>query len=238
MHMTAYFVGTSGWRYDRWSEQFFPGLPGGGPPRHFSAVEVNTAYHNPLCEPADMRWRASSLPGPRYAFKLPTAAIHQKQPATAQAELGVFWRAVCRLEERLGMVLLQLPPDLPLDLGWLQSVLSAFGDPSRVAVESLAPDWQGEDVRRQLAVSGAAWVGIDSPHHQLTEWVTGPRAYLRLHGRRRWFADEYTPNELEEIGRLAQRMARRGAQEIYIFFNNDISGSAQANALALIQLLR
>jgi uncharacterized protein YecE (DUF72 family) len=240
--MAGYFVGTSGWTYDRWKGDFFPlANPGsirfGRYATRYSAVEVNGSFYHAASDSGDMRWRKQPAPGFRYALKLPKSVTHQKQVSNVESEIAVFWRTVCHLDECLGMILLQLSPDQPMDLGWLHTILKAFGDPSRVAVEFRAPAWQGEDVRRQLELLGAAYVSVDSPHHQLTEWVTGPRAYIRLHGRRRWFADRYTPEELEGICEMAHRMAKLGAQEIYIFFNNTIEGDAQENALALKSML-
>lgn len=235
-------MGTSGWTYDRWKGDFFQlANPGsvwfGRYAGRYSAVEVNGSFYQAASDSGELRWRGQPAPGFRYALKMPKSVMQQRQISTIESEIAVFWRTVCRLESCLGMILLQLAPDQPLDLGWLHTVLKAFGDPSRVAVEFRAPAWQGEDVRRQLELMGSACVSVDSPHHQLTEWVTGPRAYIRLHGRRRWFDDCYTPEELEGICKLAQRMAHSGAQEIYIFFNNTHSGGAQENALVLKHML-
>ena len=235
-------MGTSGWTYDRWNGDFFsranPGsLHFGRYATRYSAVEVSGSFYRAANDSGDMRWQKQPAPGFRYALKLPKTVTHQKQISSVEAEIAVFWRTVCRLDKCLGMILLQLVPDQPMDLGWLHTVLKAFGDPSRVAVEFRDPAWQGEDVRRQLELMGAAHVSFDAPGHQLTDWVTGPRAYIRLHGRRRWFADRYTHEELEGICEMAHHMADLGAQEIYIFFNNTIAGDAQENALALKQLL-
>jgi uncharacterized protein YecE (DUF72 family) len=80
-------------------------------------------------------------------------------------------------------------------------------------------------------------VNVDSPEARLAGWVTGPRAYIRLHGRKRWYTGDYGPDELSEIAALARRMASQGAKEIYIFFNNDVGGFAPRNALALKEKL-
>ena len=240
--MVGYFVGTSGWNYDRWNDDFFPVVDPGstrfrGYVTRYSAVEVNGSFYQPAGDTGDLRWREQAVPGFRYALKIPKIVTQQKQIASVESDIAIFWRTVCRLDDCLGMILLQLAPDQPTDLGWLHTILKAFGDPSRVAVEFRAPPWQSEDVRRQLELLGAAHVCVDSPHHQLTEWVTGPRAYIRLHGRRRWYADRYTPEELEGVCETAHRMAGGGAQEVYIFFNNTIEGDAQENALALKHML-
>jgi uncharacterized protein YecE (DUF72 family) len=40
-----------------------------------------------------------------------------------------------------------------------------------------------------------------------------------------------------EIAKIARDLARRGASEIYIFFNNDYFANACVNAKSLIKLL-
>jgi uncharacterized protein YecE (DUF72 family) len=236
--MVSYFVGTSGWNYDCWKNDFYAAQSAGPHwlsrcAADISAAETNASFYRLISDTAGTRLRQRATAGFRYTLKLPRPVTHQRLLNDIEAEVAVFWRAAALLQDRLGAILMQVSPDLPLDLGWLRTVLQAFADPSRVAVEFRAPTWQGEEVRRQLETVGAAHVCVDSPHTLPSDWVTGKRAYLRLHGRRRWYADSYTLPELDEIGQRVRRMAVRGAEEIYIIFNNDVDGAAQANASAL-----
>jgi uncharacterized protein YecE (DUF72 family) len=240
--MAGYFVGTSGWSYDPWKGNFFPCslLSVSNFNRYasqFSALESSLTLFHGFTDTICFKWRRQAGPDFRYALKIPPAITHQRLIANIESEIGAFWSSVCLLGDRLGAVLLQVSPNQPMDLGWLRAVLQAFGDPTRVAVELRTPTWQNEDVRRQLEAVGAACVNVDSPHNRLNEWVTGRRAYIRLHGRRRWYADSYSDEELVAICQQANRMAAHGAEEIYIFFNNDIGGDAASNALALRQML-
>jgi uncharacterized protein YecE (DUF72 family) len=106
-----------------------------------------------------------------------------------------------------------------------------------MAVEFRAECWKHTPVRTMLDELGAAYVSVDSPRDRPTGWVTGPRAYIRLHGRKRWYASNYEPGELEELASLSRQMAGQGAEEIYIFFNNDLGGYAPRNALSLKEML-
>ncbi len=56
--------------------------------------------------------------------------------------------------------------------------------------------------------------------------LTSDIRYIRLHGRRRWYADSYSAKELEEIAQLAGRLGERGAKKVYVFFNNDFDANA------------
>ena len=88
-----------------------------------------------------------------------------------------------------------------------------------------------------LAETGSVFCTADSPKTGLMDWVTSDTAYIRLHGRKKWYACNYSNKELEEIAALAKKMAKRGAKKIYIFFNNDFKGYAPENALALMEML-
>jgi uncharacterized protein YecE (DUF72 family) len=241
--MARYFVGTSGWNYDSWKNDFYAAQPAGACwlsccAAEFSTAEMDASFYRLLSDSAGTRLRLRAGPGFRYALKIPRAVTHLRQLNEIEAEISLFWHSAQLFKDRLGMLLLQLSPDLRLDPGWLRAVLQAFADPSRVAVEFHVPLWQNEEIRAALEKVGAACVCIDAPHTITASWVTGKCAYLRLLGRRHWYADRYSYAELEEIGRVAQRMAEHGAEEIYIIFSNNIDGADQANAAALKAILQ
>lgn len=71
----------------------------------------------------------------------------------------------------------------------------------------------------------------------LSDILTGDTGYLRLHGRRAWYADRHTEAELRGITDTARRMLQQGAREVYIFFNNDYGAYAPDNAAALSRLV-
>jgi uncharacterized protein YecE (DUF72 family) len=85
---------------------------------------------------------------------------------------------------------------------------------------------------------GAIFCTADSPKTRLSDWVTSDTAYIRLHGRQRWYSHNYSDQELVEIADLATKMTVQGAEKVYIFFNNDFEGYAPQNALALQKILR
>jgi uncharacterized protein YecE (DUF72 family) len=240
--MPVFYVGTSGWTYAHWKGQFYPeklakthwfeyyvGL--------FQSVEINATFYRPFAESTYLKWRNQAPPGFRYVLKAPKQVTHANLLRDVEQELDSFWRSATLLGDRLGGVLLQVAPAMPYDLGRLRAALLAFGDPARVAVEFRAEAWDQPEVRALLEETGSALVSVDSPQTRPGEWVTGKMAYLRCHGRRRWYADNYSDDELAEFAALAQRMAERGAQEIYIFFNNDLGGYAPHNAQTLQKLM-
>ena len=93
--------------------------------------------------------------------------------------------------------------------------------------------WLNDDTYRLLQDFGTRYCNPDSPDLLLGERLTGKYGYLRLHGRRNWYADNYRDYELWEIAEKARSMVAAGAEGVYIFFNNDFEGYAPANAAGL-----
>lgn len=93
--------------------------------------------------------------------------------------------------------------------------------------------WKGEILMR----SGAVFCNIDFPSIRKLDWVTAPVAYIRLHGRTQWYDNSYSVTELQEIQHHITVLREKGANTVYIFFNNDYNGYAPRNALTLKRLL-
>jgi uncharacterized protein YecE (DUF72 family) len=237
-----FFVGTSGWTYDHWKGNFYPAdLPKTRWFDHyaatFSTVEINATFYRTFKDTTYHKWYDKAPPGFTYVLKTPRPITHYRHLEGSDAEIQAFWRSANLLGDKFGLILLQIAPDTPYDLGRLQNALLAFSDPSRVAVEFRHDQWYTGEVRDLLARLGAVFCDADSPRNHLRGWVTSQAAYIRLHGRQRWYAYNYSEDELRDIAQRAKNMAREGASRVYIFFNNDFEGYAPANARLLQKML-
>ena len=173
----------------------------------------------------------------RYVLKAPRLITHRKYLEGAEEEIREFWRSVSLLEDKLGLILLQLAPSTPYDPERLKKALQAFDDPRRVAVEFRHKRWLTGETKDLLQEVGAIFCSADSPKSKLMDWVTSDTAYIRLHGRKHWYDYNYSDAELKEIADLARHMTQEGAQSVYVFFNNDFGGHAVKNAHSLRQIL-
>lgn len=238
----TYFVGTSGWNYLDWRGSFYPhNLPQRRwleyYATNFKTVEVNATFYRKFKDQTYHNWSARTPEGFRFVLKAPRLITHDKHLVDATDEICEFDRAAHLLAEKLGLILLQIAPDTPYDLERLKHALSVFSCPSKVAVEFRQGSWENEETLHLLQGFSTVWVNPDCPGHPLTARLTAEVGYLRLHGRRRWYVDEYTAEELEGIAEIAKGMAERGAKEVYIFFNNTADGGAVRNAWALQEKL-
>ncbi len=237
-----FFIGTSGWVYHHWKGLFYPlELPQTRwfeyYTTHFSSVEINATFYRSFGEQTFVKWREKAPPGFRYVLKAPRVITHRKYLEGVEEDIARFWTSATRLEERLGMILLQIAPGTPYEPARLHRALSAFPEPSKVAVEFRRKEWYSDEILALLRSMGATFCHADSPRTRLHEWLTSTVGYIRLHGRKRWYAYLYSDEELRQIARLAQGMVEAGAQNVYIFFNNDFEGYAPQNALSLKEIL-
>jgi uncharacterized protein YecE (DUF72 family) len=127
---------------------------------------------------------------------------------------------------------------MPYDPLRLRRAIQAFGNPHQVAVEFRSETWYNEEIRHLLQETGAVFCDAESPRFHFTGWVTSATGYMRLHGRQSWYSYHYSDEDLREIVSKARQMKDNGAEQVYIFFNNDYEAYAPANALSLMEFLR
>jgi uncharacterized protein YecE (DUF72 family) len=238
-----FFVGTSGWTYDHWKGRFYPDKLAKKAwfdyyASQFSSVEVNATFYRTFKDQTYHNWRQRAPQGFGYVLKAPQLITHRKYLLDVEENIQAFYHSCLLLESKFEMILLQVAPNTTYDLERMKKALLAFPDPSRVAVEFRREEWLNQDTMSMLRSVGATVCNVDSPQQKLTDHITSNRAYLRLHGRRHWYAYNYSEDELSEIADLARVLTQRGASRVYIFFNNDFEGYAPANALALQGMLR
>jgi uncharacterized protein YecE (DUF72 family) len=237
-----FHVGTSGWTYDDWKGRFYPvGLARSRwfeyYSSQFSTVEVNATFYRTFKDDTYLGWKNKAPKDFRYVLKAPRTITHQKNLIDVQDDIKDFVQSAHLLDDRLGMILLQVAPSTPYDLKRLKQALLAFPDPSIVAVEFRNPEWMSAQTETLLRDLEASFCNADSPIQKLTHILTSKRAYIRLHGRRKWYSDLYRDDELVEIEKVARDLTHCGASEVFVFFNNDYFANACKNARTLIDLL-
>lgn len=240
---SVFFVGTSGWTYEHWKGRFYPqDLPKKAwfdyYAREFQAVEVNATFYRSFTDQTYQNWKQRAPQGFIYVLKAARLITHRKYLLDVDEDIRTFYQSCLLLQDKFGMILLQVAPNTPYDLTRLQGALSAFSDPKSVAVEFRHSEWLNPNTMSLLRSLGATICNVDSPQQRITDNLTSDRAYLRLHGRHRWYVYNYSEAELMEIAELAQNLLQKGAKRVYIFLNNDFKGYAPFNAMRLRDLLK
>jgi uncharacterized protein YecE (DUF72 family) len=230
-------IGTSGWQYGHWRPGFYHGVPArrwlAHYVEHFSTVELNGSFYRLPDRERFERWADALPPGFTMAVKASRYLTHVRRlhdPAEPVARLAEAARG---LGDRLGPILVQLPPNLPLDLDGLDATLSAFPDTMRVAVEPRHPTWWTHAVRGTLERHGAALVEADRRGPVGPGWQTTTWRYVRFHAGRAHPEPCYGERALDS---WAARL--EGAGDVYVYFNNDQRGCAIRDARLLAAAVR
>jgi uncharacterized protein YecE (DUF72 family) len=234
-------IGTSGWYYADWRGNFYPeGLAKAHWFAHytsvFGAVELNsTFYHLPRPE-LFRAWAERAPAGFRYAVKAPRDLTHGTD-ADPQALLQGLAAGARVLGEHLGPILYQLPPSFHRDLDGLRSLLGQLPPELDHVIEFRHASWYTDDVRALLTEKGVGFCIQDMHGSASPWWVTGPTAYVRLHGPGRpKYAGHYGSRHLRQLARALTNL-EPSACAVYVFFNNTIEGAGAEDARALQEML-
>ncbi|MFK3980660.1 DUF72 domain-containing protein [Micromonospora sp. NPDC050397] len=236
-------VGTSGWQYRDWRDRFYPaGLPQRRWLEHFAerfaTVEVNNAFYRLPERDTFAQWRERTPGDFCVAVKMSRYLTHIKRLREPAEPVARFLDRATALGDRLGPVLLQLPPNLRADPGALDRTLALFPTGVRVAVEPRHPSWWTDETREVLRRRGAALCWADRRSRPVTPlWRTADFGYLRLHEGRAHPWPRYGRTALASwLDRIVA--AYGGSDPVYVYFNNDPGGAALVDAVALARIAR
>lgn len=134
----------------------------------FTAVEGNTTFYALPKAETVARWRSQTPAEFRFCFKFPSEITHDRRLRDASAATQRFLALLEPLQDRLGPLLLQLPPSYAaVDLSLLEQYLRALPDGFVYAVELRHPSFfdDGPTERSVLALLrelGVDWVNLDT----------------------------------------------------------------------------
>ncbi|MEO3884674.1 DUF72 domain-containing protein [Nonomuraea sp. B5E05] len=230
-------VGTSGWQYKDWRGVLYPQ---GVPQRlwletyaaEFPTVESNNAFYRLPGPEVFAAWRDRTPPRFVMAVKASRFLTHIKRLAEPDEPVRRLMGAASELKDKLGPILLQLPPTLQVDPGRLDRCLACFPAHVRVAVEPRHDSWWTREVRDILSAWGAALCWADRRGRpQGPFWRTAGWGYVRLHQGRAGIG--YGDAALRT---WAGRVREAGWQDAYVYFNNDLGGAAVRDARRFTRL--
>ena len=237
-----YHVGTAGWSLPRQHRDAFP-EEGTNLERYaglLPAAEINSSFYRPHRPATYERWAASVPAEFRFSVKVPRVITHERKLADVGEPLDAFLAEAGALGDRLGCLLVQLPPSLRFDgevaARFFAALRARHAGP--VALEPRHASWFEPDVEELLVEHAISRVAADPARVPLAAETggSGEVAYVRLHGSPRIYWSDYDAAYLDA---LAERLSALGrtAREVWCIFDNTASGAATGNAVALLDRL-
>lgn len=212
-----------------------------------SAVEINSSFYRPHQPATYARWAASVPQNFRFSIKLPKAITHERRLRNGEGLLADFLAQAGQLGDKLGCLLVQLPPSLRLDV----SVADAFfamvrsGHGGAVVLEPRHASWFGPEgaalmKRHRIGLvkadpapcAGAGWSLSSAGAADLASVDSGI-AYYRLHGSPRIYYSDYGEAYLLALTERLTDDARQ-VDEVWCVFDNTAEGFALVNALDVL----
>jgi uncharacterized protein YecE (DUF72 family) len=232
-------IGCAGWGISSAAAGAFPA--GGSHLERYArvlpAVEINSSFYRPHRPATYARWRDSVPEDFRFAVKMPKAISHEARLRGSEQLLVQFLNEAGCLEEKLGCLLLQLPPRLAFEKAVVADFLGTLRRCTNVplACEPRHLSWFNAEVAALFDRYRVAYVEADPRVGALPRWQT-PLVYLRLHGSPEMYHSAYGGEVLDTLtARLAEYL-RAGIQP-WCVFDNTASGAALPNALELQERL-
>lgn len=235
-------IGTAGWTLPRAHAHLFP-AEGTHLQRCASVlncVEINSSFHRPHQRKTWERWAASTPDDFRFSVKVPKTITHAAQLVNCGGLLVDFLAQARGLGDKLGPLLVQLPPKLAFDEGLAHEFFTTLRElyAGLVAFEPRHASWFTPSVDRLLRGFEVTRVAADPPAGSPAAAHTGGwpgLRYWRLHGAPRTYYSDYDERWLQDFAESLREPSQ--AADTWVIFDNTALGHATGNALRLQELL-
>jgi uncharacterized protein YecE (DUF72 family) len=225
------YLGTSGWSYADWEGTLYPeGLPAGARlaeyAKHYATVEIDSTFYGTPRRSTIEKWREVVPEGFLFAAKFPQEITHEKNLVGCEELAETFVWMMGLLGDRLGPLLLQLPPSFTVEgMGVLEDFLDALPEGVCYAVEVRHKSWLGSDLAAMLREHGVALTLIDYPRMPRMEEATAGFVYVRWLGNRQEFPSGHTHAKRDRTEDLAWWSERvdlflSEGREVFAYANN------------------
>jgi uncharacterized protein YecE (DUF72 family) len=241
-------VGTAGWSIPSEARPQFPG-EGSRLQRYarvLNCAEINSSFHRSHRTAVYQRWAEQTPAGFRFAVKLPRTITHEGRLRRAREPLRQFLAEVAGLGDKLGPLLVQLPPSFAFESRPVRSFfqLLAGMHSGAVVCEPRHASWFTASADRLMAALKVSRAGADParwpPAARPGGWL-GPEGdgrgavlYWRWHGSPRKYWSRY--EEAWIAARAAEIRQWPADAECWCIFDNTAGSGAVPNALQLREL--
>jgi uncharacterized protein YecE (DUF72 family) len=229
------YVGTSGYSYKPWRGSFYPeDLPEKQMLHYygeqFKSVEINNTFYRMPKKAVLEAWAAEVPADFKFVIKASQRITHFQRLQDCSDSVKYLLEVTAGLNERLGPLLFQLPPNLKKDIPRLRQFFTCIPLDRRLALEFRHESWfdaETFDTLRQrnasLCIAEAEeGEGVAVPFEPTADW-----GYLRL--RR----PDYTDVELKQ---WIDRIRQTNWKDAFIFFKHEDEGKGPAMAKRFLEL--
>ncbi len=227
-------VGCSGWSYQDWVGPFYP--KDAKPSDYlslyshvFNAVEIDSTYYRTPSPVMVANWRKTTPDGFLFTAKFPKKITHELKLRDSQAQLERFYKSISELREKLGALVLQMPPSFNMKKDWeaLRNFLPQIDTKYTHAIEVRNKSWFKPEFYKELEQHGVALAWSENQYANTPTEATSDTAYLRMVGDRQITNfSEKQRDQGEVLKKWYDSLEEKSAlfKQGFIFFNNHFAG--------------
>ena len=216
------YVGTSGYSYKEWKGTFYPEKIAAKQmlayyAERLTTVEINNSFYRIPKEHVVEGWASEVPESFRFVLKASMRITHHKRLLETADTTEYMLSQFGAMGEKLGAILVQLPPNMKQNLDRLRSFLDVLPDGTRAAFEFRNASWFEEPTYECLRAKNCALVVSDMGGDEEPPFVaTADWGYLRL--RR----EDYGAADLD---RWAERIRAQSWGDVFVFFKHEDAGA-------------
>lgn len=236
-----WYIGCSGFHYKHWKNVFYPeGLPQKKwfdfYCEHFNTLELNVTFYRFPQLSFLQSWHQKSPASFRFSVKAPRAITHYKKFNDVTGLISSFYNTINNgLQEKLGPVLFQMPPNFSYDDQKLNRIINNLDPAFNNVVELRHSSWWNKDVYDTLAARHITFCGMSHPTLPDDIIQNTPVVYYRFHGVPNLYSSPYSIDDLKKAVDIVRQNTDN--QQAWFYFNNDINASAITNAKQMIEII-
>jgi uncharacterized protein YecE (DUF72 family) len=227
------YLGTSGYSYPKWKGKFYPkDLPANEMlhyyGEHFRSVESNSTFRAMPKPEALEKWAAEVPANFKFAIKAPQQITHIKRLKDSREPLSHVFEVASVLEEHLGPVLFQLPPNFKKDASRLGEFLDLLPKGSRAAFEFRHETWFDDEIFELLRKQKVALCIAEADNELKVPFVsTAEWGYLRL--RREDYSDA-------ELKTWVKKVKKEVWTNAFVYFRHEDTAKGPKFAKRFLEL--
>ncbi|MGI0091799.1 MAG: DUF72 domain-containing protein [Nitrososphaerales archaeon] len=230
-------VGCSGWSYEDWVGPFYPK---DSRPKDFlklyssvfDTVEIDSSFYRIPNQFMVSQWKKNTPEDFLFCPKFPKKVTHEFKLQNVTSTLTFFYKTLAGLGEKLGPLVIQLPPSFKYDKGmpilsdFISSGLKKSG--FRHAIEFRHKSWFRDDVYKLLESNNVSLCWSITQYVETPKKLTSDFVYTRMVGEH----DDITRFNETQKDRTSQMKEMSSAvkdaigsvDDAFIFFNNHFAG--------------
>lgn len=216
MAKSRILIGTSGFSYNEWKGIFYP--EDLAPKdylsfysKHFKTTEINNTFYKIPSRQLTEKWYQEVPSDFSFTLKLSQRITHQKRLKDVDQEMLLFLDGAAGVGEKLGPILVQLPPYFRKDEAVLKDFVSNYANRGKLAFEFRHESWFEDSTYALLSEYGCALAAVETEETKAIRKATGTFIYVRLR------KGEYDKKELEDW----KNWINEQGKDVYCYIKHD-----------------